>query len=445
MFNSRLKKIISEQASQINFNHAVFDAIDRSTARVEFSPEGRITFVNDKGLRLLKYRRDQLLGQHHRIIFPDSQQRVSEQTELWSRLRGGESVAGRFQYQDSEGETLWLEVAYTPVLGKEREVVRVIQLATDVTKWVVESTEKQAVWEAIDRSMARIEFDMNGNVLDANDNFLRVMGFHRSDVVGAHHSKFCSPTFRSSPEYEQFWLRLRQGEYFSGRFERLASSGARVWLEASYNPVFDMHGQPIKCIKFATDITARMQALEHEVRNASEALAIARENARLSEFGSNVIVRATEQMVAIASTAEGASSAIEVLGDETAQITSIVNTIREIADQTNLLALNAAIEAARAGEHGRGFAVVADEVRKLADRTSTATTEITAMIAMVQEGTRTAIARVNDMRKTANVSVSLAGEAGEVVGSIRHGAAEVVTVVERFSGLLYEPSARSSA
>ena len=240
----------------------------------------------------------------------------------------------------------------------------------------------------------------------------------------------------ASTEYERFWTRLRHGEYFSGRFQRVARNGRKVWLEASYNPVLDPEGRPYKFIKFASDISARMEALEQEVANAAEALTIARENARLSDCGTSVIVRATEQMRAIASSAEGAASSIGQLGDETAQITSIVNTIREIADQTNLLALNAAIEAARAGEHGRGFAVVADEVRKLAERTSNATTEITGMIATVQDGTQAAIGRVKDMHETATASVGLANEAGDVIGGIRKGAAEVVGVVERFSELL---------
>ena len=436
MFNTKLKHTLGEQAAQLAAQQAVIDAIDRSTARIEFTPDGTITFANDLFLATMKHRREQVIGHNHRLFCSDAVANSAEYAAHWRRLRSGEPVTGRFLRQDAQGNPVWLEATYNPVLGPNREVVRVVKLATDITPSVLESGERHAILTAIDRSMAKVEFDLEGKVLDANDNFLAVMGYTRNEVLGRHHRSFCDPAHAASAEYERFWTRLRHGEYFSGRFQRVARNGRKVWLEASYNPVLDPEGRPYKFIKFASDISARMEALEQEVANAAEALTIARENARLSDCGTSVIVRATEQMRAIASSAEGAATSIGQLGDETAQITSIVNTIREIADQTNLLALNAAIEAARAGEHGRGFAVVADEVRKLAERTSNATTEITGMISTVQDGTREAIGRVKDMRETATASVSLANEAGDVIGGIRKGAAEVVGVVERFSELL---------
>ena len=436
MFNKKLKQTLSEQASRLAAQQAVIDAIDRSTARIEFTPDGIVSFANDLFLSTMKYRREQVIGQHHRIFCSETTIRSADYAEHWRRLRQGEPVTGRFLRQDGQGDPVWLEATYNPVFGPDREVVRVVKLATDITRTVQDATERRAILTAIDRSMARVEFDLEGNVLDANDNFLGVMGYTRNDVLGHHYRTFCEPGHAASEEYQRFWTRLRQGEYFSGRFQRVARNGRKVWLEASYNPVLDADGQPCKFIKFASDISARMEALEKEVDNAAEALKAARENARLSDFGTDVIVRATGQMVAIASSAEGAADSIGQLGDKTAQITSIVNTIREIADQTNLLALNAAIEAARAGEHGRGFAVVADEVRKLAERTSNATTEITGMIATVQDGAREAIGRVKDMHETATASVGLANEAGEAIGDIRKGAAEVVGVVGRFAELL---------
>ena len=294
----------------------------------------------------------------------------------------------------------------------------------------------QAVIDAIDRATARIEFAPDGTILFANELFLATMKYRSEQVLGRNHRMFCDEAYANSAEYLAHWQRLRRGEPVSGRFERRDASGEPVWLEASYNPVFDQVGRPYKFIKLASDISARMEALEEEIANADAALERARDNAHLAERGTAVIARATTQMVAISGSAEDAVHTFGQLGDETGRITTIVNTIREIADQTNLLALNAAIEAARAGEHGRGFAVVADEVRKLAERTSKATTEISSMISTVQDATHQAISRVHGMHETTTASIDLAREAGEVIDGIHNGANEVVKVVERFSGLL---------
>ena len=436
MFSRRLKQVVQDQLNQLSEQRAIIDAIDRSTARIEFSPDGTVVFANDVFLAAMQYRREQVIGQHHRMFCSEAISKSPEYAEHWNRLRRGEVVSGRFLRQNGQGNPIWLEATYNPVLDAEGGVLKVVKLATDITSQVLAGNERRSILQAIDRSMAAIEFDLEGRILAANDNFLAVTGYSRDQVIGRHHSMFCESEYASSAEYRQFWQGLGSGESVSGQFRRVARGGRVVWLEASYNPVLDSAGRPYKCIKIATDITARIEAVEQEVRNAATAVEIARGNARLSERGAEIIVRETGQMSAIAGSADLASETIEQLGAETAQITSIVKTIREIADQTNLLALNAAIEAARAGEQGRGFAVVADEVRKLAERTSQATGEITGMIAAVQAGTASAIGSMNQMRQTATASVGLSNEAGVAIQEIRNGAAEVVTVVERFSELL---------
>ncbi|MEB3786470.1 methyl-accepting chemotaxis protein, partial [Pseudomonas paracarnis] len=202
-----------------------------------------------------------------------------------------------------------------------------------------------------------------------------------------------------------------------------------LWLEANYNPVYDASGRLCKVVKFATDITAKMEKHAQDAQSASEAYHISVETRQAAEHGSTVIQQAASEMREIASNIEGSSALITKLGERSEQITTIVNTIRGIADQTNLLALNAAIEAARAGEQGRGFAVVADEVRQLAARTSGSTAEISGMIGMIQNETQLAIKSMEGTRDRATKGVDLADQAGAVIQQISDGASNAVQAV----------------
>ncbi|MDX9736883.1 MAG: PAS domain-containing methyl-accepting chemotaxis protein [Azonexus sp.] len=428
--NRRLREELSELKEKLQRQQALTNALDRSNARIEFRPDGSIVNANDNFLRTMGYTLAEISGQHHRIFCDSKLTGSPEYEKFWQRLRQGEYVAGRFKRLRKDTRPVWLEASYNPILDSNGQVLGIVKLATDITREVLQEQDQKARLAAIDRAMAVIEFDLEGNILTANDNFLATMGYRTGDIKGRQHRMFCDAELANSPDYARFWQRLSAGEVISGRFKRLRANGSIAWLEANYNPVLDAEGKPCKIIKFATDITAEIERMDSEIRNADEALDISRGNQDLSEQGANVIEEAASKMLQIANAAQDAASTIEELGQQSSKITSIVQTIREIADQTNLLALNAAIEAARAGEQGRGFAVVADEVRKLAERTSASTSEISAMIDKVQSGTRSAMDSMARTLAEANASVTLASQAADSIGSIRDGARRVVEVVE---------------
>jgi methyl-accepting chemotaxis protein len=433
MFFNRHTAALDELQQTVASQAGLLEAIDRSMAVVEFDLDGVVLRANDNFLKTLGYERDQVLGKPHRQFCTPEFARSSQYSQLWSRLKNGQFESGTFERINSQGQPIWLEASYNPIKDASGRVVKVVKYAMDVTAKVQHESESNAKLQAIDRAMAVIEFNLDGTIITANQNFLSRMGYTLAEIKGKHHRIFCAPEYANSGAYEDFWRRLNQGELFHGQYERVDKRGQTVWLEANYNPVYDAAGRLCKVVKFASDVTARVEQHAQDARSATEAYHISVETRKVAEQGTLVIQQAASEMREIAANIEESSTLIAQLGDRSEQITAIVNTIRAIADQTNLLALNAAIEAARAGEQGRGFAVVADEVRQLAARTSGSTAEISTMIGLIQSETRQAIKSMGGTRDRAAEGVELANQAGTVILQIRDGASNAVQAVSMFA------------
>ena len=435
MFFNTHKKTIDTLQYTLNQQNSLLNAMERSMAVIEFDPQGQVLRANDNFLKTLRYRADQVLGQPHRMFCTTAFARSAEYAQLWTNLRSGQFQSGTFERVAGDGQSVWLEASYNPVCDDTGRLIKVVKYAMDVTPRLQSESESNGKLEAIGRAMAVIEFNLDGTVITANTNFLQRMGYSLAQIQGQHHRIFCAPNTAGTQAYSDFWRRLNQGELFSGQFERVDKHGNTVWLEASYNPVYDAGGRLCKIVKFASDVTARVQQHAADAASAAQAYHISMTTRDIAEKGAEVIQQSASGMRDIAVDIDGSSHLIAKLGERSEQITAIVNTIRAIADQTNLLALNAAIEAARAGEQGRGFAVVADEVRQLAARTSGSTSEISSMIAMIQNETRQAITSMDGTRDRAALGVDLANRAGAVIVQIREGTSEAVQAVSAFANV----------
>ncbi|BBU56419.1 hypothetical protein KU6B_26840 [Mameliella alba] len=238
---------------------AIAEAAEHALSLVEFDADGTVLFANAAYLELTGYATEDLLGQPQRILCPDYEARSADHAVFWDRLAAGEHLSGLYKRRKRNGEAIWLRASYTPLCDETGKVVRVIKLAQDATQETALRSETGAMQDALDRSNAIVEFDMNGVVIKANENFLRATGYTAEDLVGRPHRDLCLPAYAQSSEYRDFWSTLNAGQYQSGVFHRLRKDGSDLWLRASYTPVVDAEGKPSKVLKIAYDITDTMQ------------------------------------------------------------------------------------------------------------------------------------------------------------------------------------------
>ena len=244
--------------SSLAEKEALLAAFSRSMAILELAPDGTILSANENFLTLMAYRRSDIVGHHHRMLCNPVHAESPEYAEFWRRLHQGEVVSGTLQRMRSDGSRLWLEATCNPVFDAEGRLLRVVSIAADITAHIDDSQEKHSVLRALNRSLGVIEFSADGIIVGANGNYLKTMGYLPEEIVGKHHRFLCEPDYVGSQEYENFWRDVNQGRFFSGRFKRIARDGRPVWWEATYTPVFDLEGTPIKIISIGSDVSYRM-------------------------------------------------------------------------------------------------------------------------------------------------------------------------------------------
>ncbi|WPC72980.1 PAS domain-containing methyl-accepting chemotaxis protein [Vibrio porteresiae DSM 19223] len=414
-------------ASNDHTENHILDAIKVNVPYIEFKSDGTIEYANSHFLAAMGYSLEQVKGKHHRIFCEEAFTSLAAYNSFWRDLAQGKPQHGVFKRVKCNQEEIWIDATYIPVPDSQQRITKVVKIASDVTAEKHQLERQQAVFTALQKSLAFIEFTPDGTVLDANNNFCRCVGYRVEEIRGQHHRMFCKEDFLQ--QNPQFWPDLAKGKFSCGMFERKGKNGQSIWLEATYNPVMDESGKVVRVVKFATDITRRVKQ-QQAIENASDmAQQTSQQTVEIAIDGASTLHQAVDVASNITKDVGKASGLMQQLAAQSQQITQIVTTISKIADQTNLLALNAAIEAARAGEYGRGFAVVADEVRTLASNTSKATDEIGTIVKRNTELTQNSEETMESIQRRVEECNDQLHRTQELIDAIKSGAENIAETV----------------
>nr|WP_319515235.1 PAS domain-containing methyl-accepting chemotaxis protein [uncultured Cohaesibacter sp.] len=447
---------------------AILNAFSRSQAMITFAPDGIILDANQNFLNALGYSINEIKGKHHSIFLQNRGDKDPEYLSFWPNLARGEYTSGEFLRIGKNGKEVWIQASYNPVFNRLGKVTKVVKIATDITSEKQERADIQGRLRAIGRSSAAIHFDLQGNILDANQNFLDAVGYRLEEIKGKHHSMFVDVDYSKSSAYQKFWEELAEGNYQAGEFKRIGKGGKEVWIQAAYNPILDPSDRPYKVVKIATDITEQVverhrranvqKKIDEQLSEIARAITSTMEQATnsataASQTSSSVqtVAAAAEELVASIQeisrqvqtssdislkAVDEASHSNEImigLSDAAKTIGGVIELIENIANQTNLLALNATIEAARAGEAGKGFAVVAAEVKGLASQTSKATEEISQQIQSMQGTTEQAASALSNI-------MAIIDQVNDISTSISSAVEEQYAVTQEISNNMQRAS-----
>ncbi len=443
--NGRVVKIvkyatdITEQTLKAADYRGQIKAVNRVQAVIEFELDGTIRFANENFLGAVGYSLAEIQGQHHSMFAPGNYADTQEYKTFWRELAEGKFKAGQYKRVGKGGKEIWIEASYNPIFNPDGKPFKVVKYATDITETTLRNSDYSGQIEAIQKAQAVISFELDGTIIEANDNFLGAVGYRLDEIKGQHHRMFVERDYGASSEYKQFWEALGRGEYQTAEYKRVGKGGKEIWIQASYNPIFDPEGKPFKVVKYATDITDQILAREEAGRvgelvdqNLEKIMSAVQDATAQASSASSASQQTTQTVQSVAAaTEEFQSSSQEIArsmeasrsdvskaseeannADQSAQqltsaassMSNIVEVIQDIAAQINLLALNATIESARAGEAGRGFAVVASEVKSLANQVASATAQISTEISGMQDISNNVVSRLESI-KGAVVSV----------------------------------------
>jgi methyl-accepting chemotaxis protein len=382
----------------------LLSALDKSLAIIEFDPRGHILWANECFCKVIGYSLSEIVGKHHSMFVDPEYAKTADYKAFWSKLGRGEFDQQEYRRIAKGGRQVWIQASYNPVLNGRGKVVRVVKVATDTTASHQKNAAFEAKLAAISRVQGVIEFTPTGEIINANENFLAVVGYRLDEVKGQHHRMFVDRSFAQSAEYQDFWRKLNSGEFVAAEFKRLGKGNREVWIQASYNPIFDLENRVTSIVKFASDITGRVRAIA-EVAGGMAALA-----------DNNLEYRLTEEF----------EPAFERLrSDYNTSVTRLQETMRRVASSSETMAGGTEQIAHSSYDMSRRIEQQAASL----EQTAAALDEITATVRRSAECALEAALAASGARSGTERSGTVMGQAALVMGEIDESSNKISQII----------------
>jgi len=409
------------------------DAIGKSQAVIEFNLDGTIIKANDNFLKTLGYTLDEVQGEHHRIFMEPSKANSREYKEFWAKLGRGQYVAGEFKRIGKNGDEIWIQASYNPIMDLNGKPFKVVKYASDITAQKNTFADFSGQIAAIGKSQAVIEFNLDGTIITANDNFLKTLGYSLKEIQGKHHRMFVDPAEANTPEYREFWAKLGRGEYDANEFKRIGKSGQEIWIQASYNPIMDLNGKPFKVVKYATDISAQVK-LRNDVKLAGE-----RERANAEELRRKVdsilaVVSAaaagdlTQELTVkgndtIGQMGEGLSRFFQDLRKSIGAIDGNAKTLSAASEELSSVSYQMASNSEETSAQANSVSAAAEQVSANVRSVASSTEELSASIRDISKS-------ANDAARVAETAVAKAAATNATIEKLGESSAEIGKVIK---------------
>lgn len=407
-------------------------AIRRSLAVIEFGMDGTVLDANDNFLKTLGYSLDEIKGKHHSMFVDQKDRASAAYGEFWSRLNAGEFFSDEFKRIGKGGREVWIQATYNPILNESGKPYKVVKFSADVTEQKRKSVDAQGQLAAIWRSQAVIEFDMSGNVLTANDNFLGALGYSLDEIQGKHHSLFVEESYRTSPAYKEFWAKLNAGQHFSDEFKRIGKGGKELWIQATYNPILDANGKPYKVVKFAVDVTAQ-KLLQLKSANQERERQMAAELQEKVNLLLEVVAAACDGDLTREINVQGDDAA----GQMAAGIGRLLADLRTNISSIGQTATGVASSSEELQEISRQLTSNSQEASQQATTASASSEQVSANVSVVAASSEEMLASIREISKSATeaarvakTAVGIADETNQTIGKLGHSSQEIGQVIK---------------